>query len=376
MTELDRSQKEIRKAARDFARGEFDRDLALEMENDGRFPGKIWAKAGELGFLGLHFPEQYGGSGLGWLETVLVTEAFCRQDATIGCALMFSGYAAECLWRFGDDTLKETYLPEVAEARCCSTAAFNEPGVRCDYTAMQTSARRAGGHWVVNGVKTYVLNGRHADIFVVLCRTDESRSSMLLVEGDSNGLTRTDLGKRLGTNMNGTVRLELADVQVPAGHLVGRQGDGAQQLEAFFNDAAVLLAAAAAGIAAGAFDRALAYVKERAAFGRKIAVFEVIRQKIAQMAAHVETARAVTYQAARAHTSGNAGSLPAIAKLAAARAAVEVSSEAIQLLGGYGYMKEYEVERFYRDAKALELMLGGPGAMKKRIADNAISRLK
>ena len=374
MTELNRSQKQIEKAALDFAKGEFDRDLALEMENSGRFPDKIWTKAGQLGFLGLHFPEQYGGGGMGWMETVLVTETFCRQDTTIGCALILSGFAAECLWRFGDDALRAKYLPAVAEANCRSAGAFNEPGIRSDYAAMQTTARWSGDHWVVNGLKTHVLNGGHADIFMVLCRTDADQHSMVLIEGDSNGVDRRDLGKRLGTNMTGTVQLALSDVKVPADHLIGRQGRGVEQMETFIDDAAVILAAAATGIAAGAFDRALAYVKERAAFGRKIAVFEAIRHKIAKMAADVQTARALTYQAARRHTAGSAGTLPAMAKLIATRTAVEVSNEAIQLFGGYGYMKEYEVERFYRDAKTLELMLGGPAAMKKKIADGAIGK--
>ncbi len=373
MTDLDRSQQEIRKAARDFAKGEFDRDQALELERDGIFPAKIWAKAGELGFLGLHLPEIYGG-GLGFFEAALVTEAFCRQESTTGCALLLAGSGAECLWRSGGKALKARYLPAVAQARLRTAAAFIEPGVGPGFSSLQTTARREGDAWIVDGEKIHVLNGTGAGLYFVLCRTGEGQVSMLAVDGDSAGIAREDQGPRLGANMSGSGRVRFTGVRVPDGHLLGMPGEGLAQLTRFNDDAAVLLAAAATGIAAGALDRAQAYVQERAAFGRKIGAFEIIRDKIAEMTAQVESARATVRQAARRHDAGKSGTLPAVAKLVADRAAVAVADQAVQLYGGYGYMRESEVERFYRDAKALQLMLGGPGAMKNKIADATIGR--
>lgn len=376
MVDLDRSQREIQKAARDFAKGEFDRDLALEMETGGTFPEKIWGKAGDLGFIGLHFPEAFGGGGLGFLEAALVAETFCRQDATIGCALLLAGFGAECLMHCKDDGLKERYLTAVAEGRVGSAPAFSEEGVGTPPGTVQTSARKEGGVWMIDGTKTNVLNAAHAGIFIVLCRTDKTDCSMFVVESDLDGLSLTDQGRRLGLNMTGSAQVQFEGVSVPAENLLGREGGGLQQLELFRADTSVLLAGATVGIAAGAFDRALSYVKEREAFGRKLGAFEITCHKIAEMAAKVETARALTYQAARQHDAGKAGTLPAMAKMVAARAAVAVADEAIQIYGGYGYMKESEVERFYRDAKAIELMMGGPGEMMRMIANAAIGKLK
>jgi len=374
MTDLDRSQQEIRKAARDFAKGEFDRDQALEMELGRAFPAKIWAKAGELGFLGLHLPEKYGGGGLGFFEAALVIEAFCRQESTTGCALLLAGLGAECVWRFGGEDLKQSYLPQVAQGGLLTACAFSEPGVGPGFSSLQTTARREGDAWIVDGEKIHVLNGTGAGLYFVLCRTGEGQISMLAVDGDSAGIAWEDQGPRLGANMSGSGRVRFTGVRVPDGHLLGMPGEGLAQLARFSDDAAVLLAAAATGIAAGALDRSQAYVQERVAFGRKIGAFEIIRHKIAEMTARVESARAIVWQAARRHDTGKAGTLPAVAKLVADRAAVAVADEAIQLFGGYGYMRESEVERFYRDAKALQLMLGGPGAMKNKIADATIGR--
>ncbi len=374
MVDLDRSQQEIQKAARDFAKGEFDRDVALEMESGGIFPDGIWVKAGDLGFLGLHFPDKYGGGGLGFLEAAIVAEAFCRQDATIGCALLLAGLGAECLLDCQDDALKQRYLCAVAEGRLRCAVALSEPGVGPAYASIQAAARLDGGHWVLNGTKTHVINGTGAGVFVVLCRTGTEQISMIAVERECDGITLQDQGRRLGANMTGSAEMRLVDVRVPVENLLGKAGTGLQHLERFLADASILLAAAATGMAAGAFDRALSYIKEREAFGRKIGAFEITRHKIAEMAAKVETARAITYRAARQHDAGKAGAVPAMAKMVATRAAVSVADEAIQIYGGYGYMKESEVERFYRDAKTIELMLGGPGEAKKKIADGVIGR--
>jgi alkylation response protein AidB-like acyl-CoA dehydrogenase len=375
MVELNRSQREIQKAARDFARGEFDKELAMALEDTGDFPEKVWKKAGDLGFLCTHFPESVGGGGLGLFESVLVAEAFCRQDASIGSALTLSGFAAEGLLRFGDDALKERFLPAVAEGRSASAGAFGEPGLAAQWSALRTEARLDGGQWVINGRKSNVINGGRAGFYIVLCRTEPEGASMILVEDDREGLDVRACGRRLGTNLTPMADLRFTDVRVPGTHLVGKAGQGLAQLEQCLNDARILAAAQAVGVAAGAFDRTLAYVKEREAFGRKLAVFEITRHKIAEMAAATEAARVMVYQAARQWGAGHGGILPATAKLAACRAALAVTDEAVQLFGGYGYMKEQEVERFFREAKAIALLLGGETALKRKISDDLIGRL-
>ncbi|RJQ75200.1 MAG: acyl-CoA dehydrogenase [Desulfobacteraceae bacterium] len=376
MLDLNRAQKEIQKAARDFARGEFDKDLALQMEAGGAFPERIWRKAGELGFLGLHFPEQYSGGGLGLLETVLVTETFCRQDASIGSALALSAFGAECLLRFGPEALKQQFLPALAEGRARSGLALTEPGVQADWSALQTRAASDEGGWIVNGRKTYVFEGGPNAFYIVVCRTGPGEISMILIEANRPGVAAHDLGRKVGFNMLRTAHLDLLEVRVPFEHLLGSQGRGVAQLEQFLDEARILLGAVGLGIAAGAFDRALAYVKEREAFGRKLAGFEAIRDKIADMAMKIEAARAIVYAAARRRDAGQAGILPSAAKMSAARAALEVADQAIQIFGGYGYMKETEVERFYRDAKMTELLLGGPPAVRKKIAEAVIGKLR
>lgn len=376
MVELNRSQREIQKAARDFAKGEFDKELALELEDKGEFPEKIWKKAGDLGFLCTHFPEDLGGGGLGMLESVLVAEAFCRQDGSIGSALTLSGFAAECVLRFGDDALKEQFLPGVAEGRTVSAGAFGEPGLVADWSALATEARPDGDHWIISGRKSHVINGGRAGWYVVLCRTAPEATGMILVEADRPGIDIQPCGRQLGANLTPTAHLHFTGVRVPADHLVGAAGQGLAQMAQWLNDAHILAAAQAIGIAAGAFDRALAYVKEREAFGRKLAAFEITRHKIADMAAALETARAMVYHTAGQWDAGQGGILPAAAKLTACRAAVAVADEAVQLFGGYGYMKEQEVERFLREAKALALLLGGEAALKRKMADDLIGRLK
>lgn len=376
MVELNRSQREIQKAARDFARGEFDKELAMALEDRGDFPEKVWKKAGDLGFLCTHFPESVGGGGLGLFESVLVAEAFCRQDASIGSALTLSGFAAEGLLRFGDDTLKERFLPAVAEGRSASAGAFSEPGLAAQWSALRTEARLEGGQWVINGRKSNVINGGRAGFYIVLCRTEPEGASMILVEDDREGLDVRACGRKLGTNLTPMADLRFTDVRVPDTHLVGKAGQGLAQLEQCLNDARILAAAQAVGVAAGAFDRTLAYVKEREAFGRKLAVFEITRHKIADMAAATEAARVMVYHAARQGGAGHGGILPAAAKLTACRAALAVTDEAVQLFGGYGYMKEQEVERFFREAKAIALLLGGETALKRKISDDLIGRLK
>jgi len=382
MGELNRSQKQIQKAANDFAKGEFDKDQALEMETSNAFPDDIWKKAADLGFIGVHFPEAYSGGGMGLLDACLISEAFCRRDSSIGAALALCASGAECLVRFGDTATKEAFLPRIAEGYLRCGYGFFESGCPSNLAGVTTTAVKKDDQWIINGTKSHVLNGGTDSVTIVLCRTDpdalpEKGLSMFAVESDREGISVREAGRKLGANMIATADLAFTDVRVPAANLLGREGRGLSQADAFFEETAILIAAQCLGTAAGAFDRALAYVKEREQFNRKLAVFEITRQKVAEMALKVEQARLMTYEAARRCDAGKGlEKFGTMARITAARAAVEVADEAIQLFGGYGYMKESEVERFYRDAKAADLTLGGTIQLKNKIAGSVIGKLK
>ncbi len=378
--ELTRSQKEIQKAAAEFARGEFDKELALELDRTGAFPAKIQKKAAELGFIGVHFDEAVDGGGLGLLDAVLTAEAFCRQDSGIGVALMLAGHGAECLLRAGSSDLRRRWLSKVALGECRCAGAFSETGVGPAMEGMETTAVSAGDEWVLRGIKSNVFEIDSSGFFVVLCRTDsegasETGLSLILVEADRKGLSRESAGAKLGMRMLSVGDLRMSDVRVPYDHRVGKEGKGAAQFREYRQELSVLLAGMSLGIAQGAFDRALVHTKSRVQFGRKIAAFEITRCKLADMAVRVQSARWLTYQAAWGFDRGRLSPIEAaMARTCAADAAVAVADEALQLMGGYGYMTEYEVEHFYRDAKVLALF--GGGSEKNDVADAVIGRLK
>lgn len=381
--ELSRSQKEIKKAAKDFAKGEFDKELVLELVKKHEFPKKIWKKAADLGFIGIHFPEEYSGQGLGVLENILVAEEFCSGDSSIGSALILSSFASECILRFGSDELKEKFLPLVAEGKMLSGGAFTEPNHGSDITFMDTTAVKDSDEWVVNGAKTFITNGGLAGFYTVLCQTDPDAVptykgiSMILVEAEQEGVAAMDAGEKMGIHLIPTAEVTFKDVRVPSSHLIGKEGRGFYQALEFFDESRILIAGQALGIAQGAFDRALAYVKQREQFGKKIAQFQVTQHKLADMATKIELARLITYKAAWNFDQGRIDpKLTSMTKMFAARTAVEVADEAIQLLGGYGYMADYEVERFYRDAKITEIYEGTKEIQKNTIASAVIGKLK
>ena len=381
--ELTKSQKEIQKAARDFAKGEFDKELALELDRKHEYPEKIWKKAADLGFIGVHFPEKYSGQGLGVLENILIAEEFCSRDSSIGAALILANFASECVLRFGSDELKEKFLPPVAEGKILSAGAFTEPDHGSDITFMDTTADKDGDQWVINGSKIFISNGELAGFYCVLCQTDPASKptyrgiSLILVEADRKGMSATDVGQKMGIHMTSTSEVNFKDVRVPYANLIGEEGKGFYHVLEFFDESRILVAAQALGTAQGAFDRALAYVKQREQFGKKIAQFQVTQHKLADMATKIELSRLITYKAAWNFDQGRIDpKLTSMAKMYAARAAVEVADEAIQLLGGYGYMAEYEVERFYRDAKITEIYEGTKEIQKNTIASAVIGKLK
>lgn len=388
---LDKSQKEIQKAAWEFARGEFDKELIIDLSKEEKIPDNIIKKSGDLGFIGIHYSEDVDGGGMGLFEHILVCETFCRKDSTLGSALMFSGYAAECLLRNGEKSLKEKFLPQIVDGQITSTGAFLEPKQGYDLTQISTTAELDGNDWVLNGKKTLVPSANTAGIYVVLCQTEaqaEKRTdantdpshrkmSLILVEAGNKGISVDNVSQKMGGRMMPFSDITFENVRVPRSNLIGTQGNGYALTQKFFMENRIQIAGQAIGTAQGAFDRALDYVKQREQFGKKLAQFQITRHKLAEMASKIEAARYITYHAAWCFDNKKIEPHQAsMAKMTAARAAMEVTNEAIQLLGGYGYMTEYEVEHFFRDAKQAEIFQGPPSIQKDIIADSIIGKLK
>ncbi len=379
---LNKEQEDIRKAAREFAKGEFDKEIALENELAHTFPKAIWQKACQLGFMGIHFPEEYGGSGCGILENVLVVEEFCRQDSGLGIAISLADFSSELILRFGTEEQKKKYLIPITEGKAISSGGFTEPDHGSDITRMDTTAIKRGDEYTINGVKTFITNGTIGDFVLALCQTDPEVSptyrgqSLILVETDTPGYTRADLGEKMGIKMSPTAELSFNQVKVPKSNLVGQENRGFYQVLHFFDESRIEIAAQALGVAQGAFDRAVAYCKQRNQFNKRLTDFQVTQHKLADMATKLETARLMVYKAAWNYDQGKLDpKLTSMAKLYAGRVAVEVADEAVQLHGGYGYMLEYEVERFYRDAKIMEIYEGTREIQKNTIAGAILGKL-
>ncbi|HDH88031.1 MAG: acyl-CoA dehydrogenase [Desulfobacterium sp. 4572_20] len=378
---LDKEQEAIQKAAREFAKGEFDKEIALEHERNHTFPSEIWKKACELGFMGIHYPEKYGGQEYGIFENVLVVEEFCRQDSGIGVAISLADFSSEIILRFGNEQQKEKYLIPLTKGEAISSGGFTEPDHGSDITLMDTTAKKEGDEYIINGVKTFITNGTISDFVMVLCQTDfEAKptyrgQSVIIVEKETPGYSRADVGEKMGIKMTSTGELSFNDVRVPVSNLVGQENKGFYHVLEFFDESRIEIAGQALGIAQGAFDRALAYCKERTQFGKKLAQFQVTQHKLADMAAKIELASLIVHKSAWNFDQGRIDpKLTSIAKMYAARTAVEVADEAIQLLGGYGYMLEYEVERFYRDAKITEIYEGTKEIQKNTIASSLLGK--
>ncbi len=377
-----KEQIEIQKAVKNFCKGEFSKELAYELDDKHEFPMKLFKKAADLGFIGIAFPEEYSGQGLGSIENTIVVEELCRADSTIGTALALSYFASECIQHFASDELKEKFLPAVAEGRTLSAGAFTEPDHGSDITCMDTTAFKEGDEWVINGTKVFITNGALAGFFTVLVQTDTECQpshkgiSMILVEADREGVSTADVGKKMGIRSTSTCEVVFKDVRVPSTNLIGEEGRGFYQVLHFFDESRIMIGAQALGIAECAYDRALAYIKEREQFGKKLGQFQVNQHKIADMHTKIELAKLMVYKAAWNFDQGRIDpALTSMAKMYAARTAVEVSDEAIQLLGGYGYITEYEVERIYRDAKITEIYEGTKEIQKNTIASQILGKM-
>ncbi|OYT51824.1 acyl-CoA dehydrogenase [Candidatus Bathyarchaeota archaeon ex4484_135] len=364
--ELTEEQMDIKQAVREFCEKEFEPELARKLDREEEFPWELYRKACKLGFIGIHFPEEYGGGGYGVLENCLVVEEMCRADSTLGTAIILGDFASEIILRFGTEEQKERYLSKVASGEWISAGAFTEPAHGSDLAAcLDTRAVKEGDEWVINGVKTLITNAPIAHFFITLCQTDMEveppyRGQTLFIVGrETPGLDVTKIGDKMGIRASPTGEVSYSDVRVPESAVVGQLNKGFYHSLTFFDESRIEIAAQAVGIAQGALDRALRYAKEREAFGKPLVRHQAIAHKLAEMATKVEAARLLTYKAAWLIDQGKLDpALSSMAKTLAGRVAVEVCDEAVQILGGYGYIGDYDVERFYRDAKITEIYEG------------------
>ncbi|OPX41058.1 MAG: acyl-CoA dehydrogenase [Deltaproteobacteria bacterium] len=362
--EFSKEQRDIQRAAREFARGEFI-NIARECDINETFPLSLLKKAGDLGFLGVFIDEEYGGAGLGFLEHALILEEFWKVDPGLSQELCSVTFGAEEFLLFGTETQKTKYLPGVVRGEQIMGFAITEPDAGSDTASAMTSAVEDGNEYLINGSKVMIGNGSAADFLLVFCLTDpegksrSSRHSILVVETDRNGYEADKIQGKMGLRASDTANIFFSEVRVPKANLVGERGKGFFQLMQFFDRSRAYVAAHGVGLAQGALDLAIAHVKERRQFGRSISSFQATQFKIAEMATRIELARTLTHKACWLVDHNKVDTkIIAMAKWAAGRTAVEVVDEALQLHGGYGYMNDHDIERFYRAAKVLEIYEG------------------
>ncbi len=362
--ELTNRQKQIRMAAREFAEGELV-PLGKDCEAKGEYPREIIKKAAQLGFVGVYIKKEYGGLGLGSLEHSIILEEFWRAEPGLGQVFSQTTFGAQELLLYGSEEQKKKYLPPLVKGDWVMGFAITEPEAGSDAASAVSRAEIVGDEYVVNGNKVMISNGTEAKFLLVYCLTHpeeaikSNRHSILLVETDRTGYKADKIHGKMGLHASDTANVYFNNVRVPKENLVGAEGDGFIQLMKFLDYSRVMIAGDGVGLAQGAMEQAINYVKKRKQFGKTIASFQVTQFKIAEMATLIETARSITYKACWNLDRGNVDSqLSAMAKWWACQVAVKVVDEALQLHGGYGYLDDYPIERFYRAAKLLEIYEG------------------
>ena len=371
--ELTNRQKQIRMAAREFAEGEL-RPIGKDCEVKGDFPRDLIKKAAQLGFVGVYIKKDYGGLGLGSVEDTIIHEEFWRTDPGLGQVFSQTTFGAKELTLFGNEDQKKKFFPPLVKGEWVMGFSITEPEAGSDAASATTRAERIGDDYLINGNKVMISNGTEAAFLLVYCMTHpegtskSKRHSILIVETDRPGYKADRIPRKMGLHASDTANIFFNNVKVPKENLVGIEGNGFVQLMKFLDHSRVAVAADALGLAQGAMEHAIDYVRKRKQFGQTIASFQVTQFKIAEMATLVETARSLTYKAAWALDRGSPDTqLSAMAKWWAARVAVEVADEALQLHGGYGYLDDYPIERYYRGAKLLEIYEGTKEIQKMTI---------
>ena len=355
---LDDETQLLQRTVRDFAR-QVVAPAAGELDRTKAFPYEIVAQMAELGWMGIPFPEEVGGAGGSSLQYAIAVEELTRADSSVAITLCaHTSLGTQPIYLFGSEEQKAQWLPRLCSGEILGAFGLTEPEAGSDAGNTRTRARLHDGEWVIDGAKQFITNAG-TDISGVVCitaRTDTDEISNLIVPQDTPGYEQGEPYRKMGWNASDTRPLTFTDCRVPESHLLGARGAGFKQFLHVLDIGRIGVAAMGVGLAQGALDEALAYAKERQAFGRPIAKFQAIQAKLADMATEIAAARLLTYHAAWLKDQGQPfGLVAAQAKLKTGRLAVRATEEAVQIHGGYGFIEEYPVCRFYRDAKILTI---------------------
>ncbi len=354
--DLTEEQLQITRLAREFAESEIAPHV-LEWDEAQEFPVDVMKKLAELGFLGVLVPQEYGGAGLGYIEYVSIVEEISRVDGAIGLSVAaHNSLCSNHILTFGTEAQKRKYLPGLASGQWLGAWGLTEPEAGSDASGTQTTAVRDGDGYVLNGSKTFTTHGTYGDVFVLMAVTDRSKEnrgiSAFIIEKGTPGIRAGKKENKLGCRASDTSEVILENCRIPGENLLGQEGEGFINCLEILDGGRISIAALAVGMAQGALEASLKYAKQRRQFGQPISEFQAIQWKLADMATEIEAARLLTYRAAALKNQKKRSTKESsMAKLYAGEVSVRVANEAIQIHGGYGYVKEYPVEKFYRDAK-------------------------
>jgi alkylation response protein AidB-like acyl-CoA dehydrogenase len=371
--ELTAEQELARRTAREFAEAEI-APVIGRFDEAEEFPAELVAKLGSLGFMGVLFPPEYGGAGLDYVAYALIVEELSRVDGSVGITMWaHNSLCTNHIYSFGTGAQRERYVPALARGEVLGAWGLTEPGSGSDAAAMRTSAVEAGDAFVLDGTKAFITNGSVAGTAVVMAKTDPAAGgrgiSAFILEKGMPGFRPGQRYKKLGLHASDTAELVLEGVRVPKGNLLGERNRGFQDTKKVLEGGRIAMAAMGVGLAQGALDQAVRYAKERQAFGQPIGQFQGIRAILADLATEVEAARLLTLRAAYGKDRGRPVMREAsMAKVFASEVAVRCATKAVQVHGGYGYTREFPVERFYRDAKLCEIGEGTSEVQRMVIA--------
>ena len=376
---LTEDQEQLRKEIRDFAAREIAPNV-MRWDEASEFPVEVVKKLGEMGLMGVIFPVELGGAGLGYVDYALAVEELSAVDGSIG--IIVASHNSLCtnhIYVAGNEEQKSKYIPLLASGKWLGAWGLTEPGSGSDAGSARTSAVRKGDRWVLNGNKTFITNGHYADISVIIAVTDKSKGtrglSAFVVEKGTPGFRPGKKENKLGLRASDTSELIFEDCEIPEENLLGKEGEGFIDSMRILDGGRISIAALSLGIGRGAFDAARDYSKQRHQFGKAISEFQGIQWKIADMATQLDAARLLTLRAAVMKDAGQKTTLESsMAKLMASEVAVRVCDEAVQLHGGYGFIKDYPVEKFYRDVKLCTIGEGTSEIQRLIIAREILSK--